>query len=425
MREEVLVFCVMAAVVLIGAVVTKNRRQWSVVFLLLASVLGSLVSGMGIRVREIVEGPFGYLDSALSVASATFFVFMYYKAGGFQKLYNWISKIDNKVLKAFLTLFFIAFPSSLSGFPLASVMTSGVIVSKAMEEDGVEKKKITEIIAVGSVIGMIMPPNSIPAIIASNGAGSVLPTPYNGFYAPLLAISLPVLVVYALINIKTLSKGKGESGGRMGVYPYVALMVLIATIFDGLCGSISYIGGNVPYFVLGAVIVLFANKGFGNVRNCIDSISSSLFEAVVPIAFLFALGSFIEVSSMTGVRGFYSLKILPYDTKAVILFMMAISIGVGVLFSDAIPSFLITYAVFPIGWLCSPVVVTGVSMALAVIPLVSINSSIFEETSSYLGSEALKGKDRIKVAVALMVPIVVLGVLFVVFGDSTLSFLNF
>lgn len=85
MREEVLVFCVMAAVVLIGAVVTKNRRQWSVVFLLLASVLGSLVSGMGIRVREIVEGPFGYLDSALSVASATFFVFMYYKAGGFQK----------------------------------------------------------------------------------------------------------------------------------------------------------------------------------------------------------------------------------------------------------------------------------------------------------------------------------------------------
>ena len=52
-------------------------------------------------------------------------------------------------------------------------------------------------------------------------------------------------------------------------------------------------------------------------------------------------------------------------------------------------------------------------------------SSIFEETSSYLGSEALKGKDRIKVAVALMVPIVVLGVLFVVFGDSTLSFLNF
>ena len=128
---------------------------------------------------------------------------------------------------------------------------------------------------------------------------------------------------------------------------------------------------------------------------------------------------------MTGVRGFYSLKILPYDTKAVILFMMVISIGVGVLFSDAIPSFLISYAVFPIGWLCSPVVVTGVSMALAVIPLVSINSSIFEETSSYLGSEALKGKDRIKVAVALMVPIVVLGVLFVVFGDSTLSFLNF
>ena len=425
MREEVIVLCVMASIVLIGSVITKNRREWSVVFLLLASVAGSLVSGMGIRVREIVEGPFGFLDAALSITAATLFVFLLYKAGGLDSIYSHISKVKNRVVKALLTLFFIAFPSSLTGFPLASVMTSGVIVSKAMKESGVEKKKITEIVAVGSIIGMIMPPNSIPAIIASNGAGSVLPTPYNGFFAPLLALSVPVFLFYGFINIKTLSKGKSEITEKGSLYLLVTLVVIVAVIFDGLCGSICYIGGNTLYFFLASIALIVIKKGFGGARKCIDAFASSLMEAVVPVAFLFALGSFIEVSSMTGVRGLYSLRILPYDTKLVIVFMMALSTLIGIFFSDAIPAFLITYAVFPIGWRCSPVVVSGVSMALAVIPLIALRSSIYEETAFLIEGDRIKGKGRVKSMLTLLIPIVVLGIFFVFFGDSALSFLNF
>lgn len=425
MREEVIVLCVMASIVLIGSVITKNRREWSVVFLLLASVAGSLVSGMGIRVREIVEGPFGFLDAALSITAATLFVFLLYKAGGLDSIYSHISKVKNRVVKALLTLFFIAFPSSLTGFPLASVMTSGVIVSKAMKESGVEKKKITEIVAVGSIIGMIMPPNSIPAIIASNGAGSVLPTPYNGFFAPLLALSVPVFLFYGFLNIKTLSKGKSEITEKGSLYLLVTLVVIVAVIFDGLCGSICYIGGNTLYFFLASIALIVIKKGFGGARKCIDAFASSLMEAVVPVAFLFALGSFIEVSSMTGVRGLYSLRILPYDTKLVIVFMMALSTLIGIFFSDVIPAFLITYAVFPIGWLCRPVVVSGVSMALAVIPLIALRSSIYEETAFLIEGDRIKGKDRVKSMLTLLIPIVVLGILFVFFGDSALSFLNF
>ena len=425
MREEVIVLCVMASIVLIGSVITKNRREWSVVFLLLASVAGSLVSGMGIRVREIVEGPFGFLDAALSITAATLFVFLLYKAGGLDYIYSHISRVKNRVVKALLTLFFISFPSSLTGFPLASVMTSGVIFSNAMKESDVEKKKITEIVAVGAIIGMIMPPNSIPAIIASNGAGSVLPTPYNGFFAPQLALSFPVFLIYGFFNIKSLSKGKSESKEKGSLYLVVTIVVIVAVIFDGLCGSIFYIGGNTLYFFLASILILAIKKGFGGVRKCIEAFSSSLMEAVIPVAFLFALGSFIEVSSMTGVRGLYSLRILPFDTKLVIFFMMALSSFIGIFFSDAIPAFLITYAVFPIGWLCSPVVVSGVSMALAVIPLIALRSSIYEETAFLIESDRIKGKDRVKSMLTLLIPMVVLGILFVLFGDSALSFLNF
>ena len=64
-------------------------------------------------------------------------------------------------------------------------------------------------------------------------------------------------------------------------------------------------------------------------------------------------------------------------------------------------------------------------MALAVIPLIALRSSIYEETAFLIESDRIKGKDRVKSMLTLLIPMVVLGILFVFFGDSALSFLNF
>ena len=64
-------------------------------------------------------------------------------------------------------------------------------------------------------------------------------------------------------------------------------------------------------------------------------------------------------------------------------------------------------------------------MALAVIPLIALRSSIYEETAFLIEGDRIKGKDRVKSMLTLLIPIVVLGILFVFFGDSALSFLNF
>lgn len=410
---------------MIGSVITKNRKEWSVFFLFLSSVVGSLVSGMGIRAREIVEGSFGFLDAGLSIVSATLFVFLFYKAGGFLYVFSLISKVKNKVVRAFLVLFFIAFPSSLTGFPLASVMTTGVVVSSALKEKGLEESKITQLVVVGSFIGALMPPNSIPAIIAANGAGSVLPTPYNGFFAPLLAISLPFFVLYGLFNIPSLSSVSKEEK-EVEVFPIlIVCLVVVAVIVEGLFSSLVYIGGNTPYFFLASILTIIYAKAFGSAKNTLDAVTSSMMEAVVPVAFMFALGSFIEVSSMTGVRGLYSLWILPYPVKGVILFMMALSLVIGVFFSSALPAFFITYATFPIGWLASPVVVTGVSLVLSLIPLVNIRSNLFEETAFLIDKERVGIRDRVKVVSMILVLAIALSIVFVVFGDSFLSFLSF
>ena len=64
-------------------------------------------------------------------------------------------------------------------------------------------------------------------------------------------------------------------------------------------------------------------------------------------------------------------------------------------------------------------------MALAVIPLIALRSSIYEETAFLIESDRIKGKDRVKSMLTLLIPMAVLGILFVFFGDSALSFLNF
>ena len=147
-------------------------------------------------------------------------------------------------------------------------------------------------------------------------------------------------------------------------------------------------------------------------------------EAVVPVAFLFALGSFIEISSMTGVRGLFSLRILPYSVEGVMAFMMALSVVVGFFFSYPLPAFLISYAVFPIGWLANPVVVTGVSMALAVTTILSVRSPLLDAASELT---ALDGKMKRKVFIpilAISILSLALGFFFLHFGDGFLWILN-
>ena len=164
-------------------------------------------------------------------------------------------------------------------------------------------------------------------------------------------------------------------------------------------------------------------KGFGSFEATLDTLSEGAMKAVVPIAIVFALGSFIEVSSMTGVRGLYSLWILPYDTRYVMLFLMAVSLIIGYFLSIPIPAFLITYAVFPIGWLANTVVVSGCSVAIALVALITRHGGIAEEVFKNVGPEGeLKQSELFKATWPVALLVLAMGVILVLFGDN-MSFL--
>lgn len=416
MREEILIAIVMLGISIIGSVITRNDKKWSVAFLLLAAVAGSLTAGMGVRFREIVEGPFGFLDSALCICAAAVFVGILNHAGAFDALLDAISRLRCKTAKALLVLLVIALPAMLTGLASVSVLTTGTLVGKRMKQQGVSNEKSAAIVVVGAFLGMILPPNCLPAMIAANGAGSVLPTPYVGFFVPLALMGIPSLILFACMNRNALALEPAEAKDKKTLLLVLLALVGAAVLVDGLLSSFVYIGGLTLVFTVASILALAVS--FSGCKAALDTVSNGLMLAIVPVALMLALGSFVEVSSMSGVRGIFSLYILPYSTTAVMLVLMAVSMVLGLGFSVPIPAFLITYAVFPIGWLANTVIVTGISAALSIAYLLPLRGGLIAETRKALDAENVSWRAVMKAAAIPAALVLIIGVLMVIFGDS-------
>ncbi len=427
MREEWIIALVMVGIVALMTVLTKNNRKWTAPILLLAALAGSLVAGMGVRFREIVEGPFGFLDSMLTVLCAMIFVRMFADNGGMQKIFTAFSKVRNSYAQSFLILFFLALPGMLTGSAAASVLINAPFVAKYLEARKVPGKKIVGFIVAGAFLGMMLPPNCIPAMIAANGAGSVLPTPYVGFFMPLVLLSVPAFIVYALIVANTIfakadayeqpaQKENPALTAKFSVLPLIVVGCLL--LADGLLGSKVYLGGQPITFAIGAVLCILLPAIKRGIKPVLKSLQQGAEDLVLPVAMIFALGAFIEVSSMSGVRGIYSLNILPYTSTAVILAGMALMLPVGFATSAALPAFIASYAIFPIGWLASPMIVAGCAGALGIAFLLPIRGGLIGHVKSSLEYDDVSyGAALLQVLVPVLL-VLACGVLLVLFGGQ-------
>lgn len=428
MREELFLIIVMLAVLAIGSILTKNDRKWSVSILLAAAVIGSLAAGMGLRFREIVEGTFGFLDSGMVIFSATVFVWALHKSGLFEQWFAHILTIKNQLLKAICMMFFLALPGALTGLASISVITTGKILGEHLKKTGIKQGKIAQIIAVGSFLGMVLPPNCMPLMLASNGAGSVLPTPSVGVFFPLLLVSLPAFLLYTWMVRGDLTAGgtaAGENdmkktGTRLVYVPLIVVAIML--VFECTMPSVLSFGGQTVIYVAGLILALILNhKTIGGVKGCFNILSDGMMQALVPVSMMFAIGCFVEVTSMVGIRGYYSVLILPFEEGGYVgamLIMTAILVALGFIFFAALPGFLATYAVFPIQWLASAVTLTGIGSAYSTVYLLAIRGGLTDQVKKELQLEEATWKDVMKGAALPVVLVLILGVLCICFSDS-------
>ena len=417
MREEYLLALLMLGLVAVVEICTRNHPKWWAPALLLAAVAGSLVAGMGLRFREIVEGPFGFLDALLPCVVAMIFLRVLKDGGAWDRLF---ARLQGKspLLTSFGMLLFLALPGMLTGFAAASVLMSAKPVYDLLMKKGASKAKAVGFIAVGAFLGMMLPPNCAPAIVASNGAGSVLPTPYVGFFLPLLILSCPAFLLFGLLSAP-LFKGPASDAEKEKLLPLLPLvLVLLLVLVDGLLGSYVYVGGQALIFLVGVVLAFLLPTERRGPKAAFDTLIQGVTDIAVPVAAVFALGSFIEVSSMNGIRGIFSYHILPYSVTAVMLVLMAISVVLGFVLSAPLPAFLITYAVFPIGWLANTVIVTGCAAAVGVALLIACRGGVISRVKEELGVEDVSYGQTVEQLLLPALLVLIMGIVMVVFGDK-------
>ena len=297
--------------------------------MLAAALLTLIVSGNGLNIRHLVEGTFSYIDTILVIVSAMIFMRFVQEGGGLDALIYIIIKRfkDLPVLLLPLLMLVAMFPAMITGSSSASVLTAGAIVAPVLIVLGVPVHKAGAFISMAAVLGMIAPPVNIPAMVIGGG----IDMPFVGFTVPLLLMTIPPAILYSWIvflkHIKKLPweelspKLKAEEYNQYGIRLFIPIILVVGLMILGQILPAVFGWGLPVVFLIGAASGIFVGKRF----NLLKAAKHAVNEALPVMAILAGVGMFIQVMTLTGVRGFIVVSALSVN-PALLYAVIAISI---------------------------------------------------------------------------------------------------
>jgi TRAP-type C4-dicarboxylate transport system permease large subunit len=283
--------------------------------LALSSVAGALAAGYGLPVRHLVEGMFGYLDAVLIIATAMVFMKAIEASGALgainsamiRSLYRWPTAL------MILVIFFIMFPGMLTGLSSACILTTGALVTPALLAMGMPAVAVGSFVAMAAVYGMIAPPINIPVMIIGGGVDM----PYIGFDAPLLLATFPLAIVTAVyfrvryvravVPGVVLAKLPPSVYGRHGVKLFAPLVVVV-----GLMIAVRVVPAWVPDVGVPLIFILGALSAWrtGEKISLVKLSRAAIRDALPIMTILVGVGMFVQIMTLTGVRGFIAVQAL-------------------------------------------------------------------------------------------------------------------
>lgn len=307
--------------------------------MVLAAISGAIVGGYGVPIDQLIEGTFAYIDTILIIATAMIFMKVVQESGALHTLNSLIIKKFHKkpVLMLIFLMLIVMFPGMITGSSTAAVLSAGALVAPVLMTLGIPRDKTGAIIAIGGILGMIAPPVNVPAMIIGGG----IDLPYVGFTVPLLLLTIPLAIFTVLslglrhvkgfdydsiTNMNITSKAQGtemeDNGGIIVFLPI--LLVLVLMVSSKLLPTIVPDLGMPPIFVIGSIAGLITGKRVNIIKATKEAINSAL----PVLGILMGVGMFIQIMTLTGVRGFIVINSL--SLPSVLLYL-----GIAV----AIPAF--------------------------------------------------------------------------------------
>ena len=304
MTTELIAFLVMVGVFLLGCFLCKLPVSLSMV---LASVAGAIVGGQGLALRHLVEGMFAYVDTIMVIATAMIFMKVIQESGALDAIASLIIQRFHKVpaLMLIFIMVIIMFPGMITGSSTASVLSAGSIMAPVLMIMGVPVLETACILALGGVLGMIAPPTNIPAMIIGGGMG----IPYSGFGLPLTMLTFPLAFLFVLMfgykyvknmnYVEVEAKLNTDSRKRFGFKVYIPLLLaIVLMVLNKAVPAIPDIGMPLV-FLISAVVGCFTGYKF----NFFKAAKESVHSALPVMGILMGVGMFIQVMTLTGVRG--------------------------------------------------------------------------------------------------------------------------
>ncbi|WMJ84020.1 TRAP transporter large permease subunit [Oscillospiraceae bacterium LTW-04] len=326
MSIELIIFLTMVATFIGGCFLLKLPVSISMVA---SAVAGALVAGEGLPLRHLVEGMFSYVDTILVITCAMIFMRVVQDSGALDALASLIIEKFHKTpaLLLCLIMLVIMFPGMITGSSTASVLSAGSIMAPVLMLMGIPMLETACILAMGGVLGMIAPPVNIPAMIIGGG----IDIPYVGFELPLALLTFPLAIFSVLFfgykYVKALDyqaiKSKLNNGSRkeFGFKVYIPLFVaIILMVVNKTIPAVPDLGMPLV-FLIAAGVGMFTGYKINIVNVCKESIKS-----VLPVlGILMGVGMFIQIMTLTGVRGFIVTSCLSLP-NLLLYIAMAISI---------------------------------------------------------------------------------------------------
>lgn len=312
MPFELLVLLIMLAVFAIGVFLFKLPAGVS---LMLSAAIGALVGGEGFAIRHLVEGSFGFLEAIMIIATAMIFMKVVEGTGALTTISYFMIKFLYRypTLLFIIIVIFVMFPGMLTGLSSACILTTGAIVVPALLAMGLPKHAAGSLIAMAAVFGEIAPPISIPVMIIGGGVDM----PYIGFNGPLFIAVFPVAVFTAIyfrkmylkdFNVEeVLSKLEKPVYDIYGFKLFSPIILVIALLFaEQLFPTyIPHLG--VPLvFIIGTLSAFWTGKKV----KIFESSQKAIRSAMPVIAILVGVGMFLQILTLTGVRGYLAVSAL-------------------------------------------------------------------------------------------------------------------
>lgn len=288
-----------------------------------------------------------------------------------------------------------------------------------------EKSKVVEVVTVGALMGMLLPPLCVPAMAPTIARQELYPGAFEGYFLPILILALPALIVYcALAGRRVLGEWEADgnvekTGSAVCLIPLAVVAVLVLC-YNFLYFLIPYYGGYPVIYLIGFVLALiFKCKGANPLIAAADGIRT----VAVELALILAYASVVETFNLVGVNGTLSaqMEIAGINGAVIALVLGLLVLAGGLLLGTPfayVVGALATYLVSNSNYGSYELSMMAVGAAIAMSMFLALRGSLAETVGETLGVTGVTGTEVVKRNIIFTLVLTAAIVVFLVAGSS-------